>query len=101
MRFHVGFVHDTYHKYRKLGPKRRKCIFIRHSKQSKGYELIGEQSNISLTEIGSRDVDFIEYEFPCRGEVNRSLELHEIVGQEKSTKSGLVENEKEILILSF
>lgn len=59
--------------------------------------LIGKQSDGSVTEIESRDVDFIEDEFPSKGEVDRSLELHEIVEQEESASRNLVENEEEIL----
>ena len=80
----TGFVHNLSYKDGKLGPRGKKCIFIRYSEHSKGYVLIGEQSDGSVTEIESRDVDFIEDEFPSRGEVDRSLELHEIVEQEES-----------------
>ncbi len=33
----AGFVHDTSYKYGKLGPRGKKCIFIRYSEHSKGY----------------------------------------------------------------
>ena len=62
----VGFVHDTSHKYGKLGPRGKKCIFIRYPEHSKGYVLIGEQPDRTVTEIESRDVVFIEDEFPSR-----------------------------------
>ena len=38
----IGYVHNTSHRYGKLGPKGKKCIFIRYSEHSKGYVLIGE-----------------------------------------------------------
>ena len=85
-----GFCYNLSHKYGKLGPRGKKCIFIRYSEHSKGYLLIGEQSDGSVTEIESRDVDFIEDQFPSRGEVDRSLELHEIVEQEESAPKNLV-----------
>lgn len=53
-----SIVHDTSHRYRKRGPRGRKCIFIKYSKHSKGYVLIGEHYDGSIAEINSRDVDF-------------------------------------------
>jgi hypothetical protein len=44
----------------------------------------------------SRDVDFIEDEFPTRGEVYRNLELYETMDREDGALSRLVENEEEI-----
>ena len=41
-------------------------------------------------------MDFIEDDFPTRGEVDRNLQLYETLGQEEGALSGLVENEKEI-----
>lgn len=58
--------------------------------------LIGEQSNRTITKIKSWDVNFIEYEFSSRVEVDKSLKLHEIVDHEKVGPSGLVENREEI-----
>jgi len=78
----AGIVHDTSHKYGKLGPRGKKCIFIRYSEHSKGYVLIGEQTDGRVTEIESRDVDFIEDEFPTRGEVERNLEFYETMDRE-------------------
>jgi hypothetical protein len=92
----VSFVHDTSHKYGKVGPRGKKSIFIRYSEHSKGYVLIGEQTDGRVTEIESRDVDFIEDDFPTKGEVDRNLELYKALDQEKGTLSGLVENEEEI-----
>ncbi|GLT53692.1 hypothetical protein SLA2020_269470 [Shorea laevis] len=92
----MGFVHNTSHKYGKLGPRGKKCIFIRYSEHSKGFVLVGEQLDGSVTEIESRDVDFIEDEFPSRSEVNKDLELYELVDQEGDTSSSLIENGKEI-----
>jgi hypothetical protein len=50
-----------------------------------------------VTKIESRDVDFIEDDFPTRGKVDRNLELYETLDQEEGALSGLVENEEEIL----
>ena len=38
----TSYVHNTSHRYGKLGPRGKKCIFIRYYKHSKGYMLIGE-----------------------------------------------------------
>ncbi|CAA7045970.1 unnamed protein product [Microthlaspi erraticum] len=74
----AAFVRDTSHPHGKLGPRGKKCIFIRYSEQSKGYVLIGEHSDGSITEIESRDVTFLENDFPKRGEIDRVLHLEEI-----------------------
>lgn len=71
-------------------------LFIRYSEHSKGYVLIGEQTDGRVTKIESRDVDFIEDEFPTRGEVERNLEFYETMDREKSAPSRLVENDEEI-----
>jgi hypothetical protein len=92
----AGFVHDTSHKYEKLGPRgKKKCVFIRYSEHSKGYVLIREQTDGRVTKIESQDVDFIEDDFPTRGEVDRNLELYETLDQEEGALS-LVENKEEI-----
>ncbi|KAF7814540.1 zf-CCHC domain-containing protein/rve domain-containing protein/RVT_2 domain-containing protein/gag_pre-integrs domain-containing protein/UBN2_2 domain-containing protein [Senna tora] len=36
----AAYIHDNSHKYGKLGPRGKKCIFIRYSEQSKGYVFI-------------------------------------------------------------
>jgi hypothetical protein len=41
--------------------------------------LLGEQLDGRVIEIESRDVDFIENEYPSRGEVNKHMELHDLV----------------------
>ena len=47
------YVHDSSHKYRKLGPKGKKSIFIRYSEHSKGHIFIGENKSGSVTEFES------------------------------------------------
>ena len=39
---------------------------------SKGYVLIGEQLDGSVTELESRDLNFFESEFPNKGEVEKT-----------------------------
>ena len=92
----IVYVHNTSHRYGKLGPRGKKCIFIRYSKHSKGYVLIGEQSNGSVTELEPRNVDFIESEFPNKGEVEKNLTLYEMKDQEGGIPSRLVEDKEEI-----
>ena len=41
--------------------------------------MIGEQPDGSITEVESRDVDFIENEFLGRGEVDKDLTLYEMM----------------------
>ena len=45
------YVHNVSHEYGKLGPKGKKCIFIRYSESSKGYIFLEEDINGSVTEI--------------------------------------------------
>ena len=92
----TGYVYNTSHRYRKLGPRGKKCIFIRYSEHSKGYVLIGEQPDGSMTELESRDVDFIESEFPNIGEVEKNLTFYEMMDQEVGAPSRLVEDNEEI-----
>ena len=41
----MAYVHNTSHKYGKLSPRGKKCIFIRYSEHSKGYMFIGEHED--------------------------------------------------------
>ena len=65
------------HKYGKLGPKGKKCIFIRYSETSKGFVFIGEKAYGSVTELESRDVIFLEEDFLMRGKVNKVFQFYE------------------------
>ena len=78
----VAYVHNSSHKYGKLGPRGRKCIFIRYNEHSKGYVFIGENENGTVTKLESRDVMFLEDDFPCKGEIDRDLHLYEIMDPE-------------------
>ena len=92
----TSYVHNTSHRYGKLGPRGKMCIFIRYYEHSKCYMLIGEQPDGSVTELESRDVDFIESEFPNKGEVEKNLTLYEMKDQEGGTPSRLIEDKEEI-----
>ncbi|KAK2976358.1 hypothetical protein RJ640_014189 [Escallonia rubra] len=74
----AGFVHSTSHKYEKLGPRVKKSIFLRYSENSKGYVMYGEHPNGGRTEIESRDIDFIESDFPSIGDASKNLDLYEL-----------------------
>ncbi|KAF8393840.1 hypothetical protein HHK36_020038 [Tetracentron sinense] len=68
----------TSHEHEKLGPRARKNIFIRYSESSKGYVMYGEHPNGGMTEVESRDIDFIETHFPSIGDANKDLDLYEL-----------------------
>ena len=71
----AAYVHNVSHEYGKLGPKGKKCIFIRYSKSSKGYIFLGEDINGSVIEIESPNVIFLEKDFPGRGEIDRDTQI--------------------------
>ena len=75
----VAYVHNPLHKYEKLGHRGRKCILIRYSEHSKGSVLIGEHEDGIVTELKSRDVMFLEGNFPRMDEIDRDLHLYEIM----------------------
>ena len=72
------YVHNISHEYGKLGPRGKKCIFIRYSEYSKGYVFLGEDINESVMEIESQDVIFLEEDFPGRGEIDRDLHFYKM-----------------------
>lgn len=78
----AGFVHSTSHKHGKLGPRAVKHIFIRYCDHSKGYVMYGEHPDGGMTEIESRDVNFLEEDFPTIGEVKGDLKLYELQDSE-------------------
>ena len=61
----VGYIQNTSHENEKLGSRGKKCIFI-----TKGYVFLGEDITGKVIEIKSRDVIFLEEDFPKRGEIN-------------------------------
>jgi len=50
---------------------------MRYSEYSKGYVFIIEQENWSMTEFESRDITFLEDEFPKNGEIWEDCSLFE------------------------
>ena len=73
----AAYIHNNTHQYGKLGPKGKKCIFIRYSETSKGFVFIDEKAYGSMTELESRDVVFLEEDFPVRGKVNKDFQFYE------------------------
>jgi transposase InsO family protein len=80
----AAIAHESSHKFGKLGPRGKKCIFIRYSEQSKGHVFIHEQENGSITEFESRDVTFLENDFPRQSEIGQDLSLFETHDQDAS-----------------
>ena len=74
----AGYVHNPTHRYGKLGPRATKMVFIRYPEHSKGYVMYGEHPSGGMKEIDSRNVDFLEDEFPTIGEVKQDLQLYEV-----------------------
>ena len=70
------YVHNSSYKYGKLGLRGRKSIFIRYSEQSKGYVFI-EKEGGNITEFESRDITFLENDFPRQGQIGEDLLLYE------------------------
>ena len=75
----MTYVHNPSHKYGILGPRGRKCIFIRYSEHSKGYVFISEHEDGRVTELESQDATFLENDFPHIGEIDRDLHLYEMM----------------------
>ena len=75
----MAYVHNLSHKYGKLGHRGRKCIFIRCNEHSKVYVFIGEHVDRIVTKLESRDVTFLEDDFPRMGEIDRDLHLYEMM----------------------
>jgi len=69
----AGYVHNPTHEHGKLGPRATKMLFIRYPEHSKGYVLFGEHPNGVMTKIDSRNVDFLEDEFPSIGDMKQDL----------------------------
>ena len=61
-----------------MGAKGKKCIFIRYPEHSKGYVLIGERDDGTITELESPDVIFLENEFPSITDVDKDIRLYEM-----------------------
>ena len=74
----AAYIHNLTHKFGKLGAISKKCIFIIYSEHSKGYVFISEQADGPVSELESRDVSFLENEFPNIGEVDKDFQFYEL-----------------------
>lgn len=86
-------------KFYRLGPRGKKYIFIRYCEHSNGYVFISEQANGSMTELESRDVEFLENNFSKGGDINLDLYLFEMEDTEISNNQNqpIPEVEKEFI----
>jgi hypothetical protein len=91
----ASYIHNTSNEYGKLGPRGKKCIFIRYSEHSKGFVFTGEKANEKVTEIESHDVIFLEKVFPMTGEVEKDFQLYKIKNLDYGATSHLVEDLEE------
>ena len=72
------YVHNNSHQYGKLDPRGKKCIFIRYSEFSKGFVFVSENANRRVTKIESRDIIFLEEDYPMRGEIDKDFQFYEM-----------------------
>ena len=56
----AAYVHNNSHQHGKLGPRGKKCIFIRYSELSKGFVFVGEEIDGRVIEFESRDIVFLK-----------------------------------------
>ena len=69
----TSYVYNLTHKRGKLGPRATMLVFHKNSTHSKGYVMYEEHPSDGMTEIESRNVDFLEDEFPTIGETKKDL----------------------------
>src|SRR4051812_14444940 len=84
----AAYVHFTSHPHGKLGPRAKKCIFLRYPKGSKGYVFLGENEDGIRTELESRNANFLENEFPGIGETSKDIEFFEVEDEPIPTQEG-------------
>ena len=53
-------------------------VFVRYSEHSKGYVMFEEHLNGGIMEIDSRNIEFLDDEFPRVGEIKKDLKLYEL-----------------------
>ena len=69
----AAYVHNNSHQYGKLGLRGKKCIFIRYSELSKRFVFVGEKVDGRVTKFESRDVVFLEEDYPTRDEIDKDF----------------------------
>jgi len=83
----AGYVHNPTHKHGKLGPRDTKMVFIGYPEHSNGYAMYGEDPNGGMTKVDSRNVEFLEDEFPSNGEINQDTTLYELPPNDRPSLS--------------
>jgi len=73
----VNYVHNPTHKHEKLGPRATKMVFIRYSGHSKEYVMYGEHPSGGMTEVDSRNVEYLEDEFLSISKIKQDTTLYE------------------------
>jgi len=71
-------IYTITHKHGTLGPRATKMVFIRYPEYSRGYVMYGKHHTSGMTEVDSRNVDFLEDEFPSLREIKISLALYKL-----------------------
>ena len=74
----AGYVHNLTYKYGKLGTRATKMMFRRYPAHFKGYMMYREHSEGGMTEIDSRNVDFLDDEFLTIGKIKKDIKLYEL-----------------------
>jgi len=69
-------MHNPTHKYERLGHRATKMVFMRYFAHFKGHVMCGKHPNGGMKKIDSRNVDFLEDEFPSIGEIKKNIELY-------------------------
>ena len=95
----AAYVHNNSHKYGKLDPKGKKCIFVRYSELSKGFVFISEEADGRMAEFESREVIFLTEDYPTRGEIDKYFQFYEIKDPDNGAPSHSIEGLKQTLNL--
>ena len=95
-----AYFHNNSHQYGKLGLRGKKCILIRYSELSKGFVFFGEEADGRVIEIESRDVVFLEDDYPTRGEIEKNFQFYEMEDPDNGVPSDSIKRLEETLNLS-
>ena len=93
----AAYVHNNSHQYRKLSPRGKKCIFIKYYEFFKGFMFVGEETDRRVTEFESRDVVFLEEDYPTRGEIDKDFQFYEMEDPDYGAPSHSIEGLEETL----
>ena len=93
----AAYVHNNSPQYEKLGPTRKKCIFIRYSELSKGFVCVGKEADGRVTEFELRNVVFLKEDYPTRGKIDEDFQFYEMEDLDYGSPSHSVEELEETL----